>query len=338
MPRAPSTPRSCDPAARKDQEIRRRSRCIRRSSTADTAAVRFRTQLIDVARMRTRVSSGSSGSASIVDSEIATWACGIRGTAGAEARASRIQRSLCHDRPARPAAWPVSTPAEFVVARSDSPEATVGDCSRTHRLVAFVEERFIMQMPTITAVRCADSLVVIAADALLDAEAVDAHGGVTWSSGLWLLLSLLVLAPVFGPAPLLAGSRPRRGQGTPRGAGPPLPGGGGDDRRPASRHPAGAHHVRRRGARLRRAGAGVQRRLHAAGHDRRRAGAPGAGTVRAGAPLDVPTATTAVSSVLPGFDSTAGLPIEFGRMEPTRSDPTVHQQYGMVSASRMPDR
>ncbi len=52
-----------------------------------------------------------------------------------------------------------------------------------------------------------------------------------------------------------------------------LPGGGGDHRRPPSGHPAGAHHVHRRGARVRGAGAGVQRRLHAAGHVHRGAGA-----------------------------------------------------------------
>ncbi len=36
------------------------------------------------------------------------------------------------------------------------------------------------------------------------------------------------------------------------------------------------------------------------------------------------------SRLLPNFDQYAGLPIEFGRMEPTASDPTVQQQYGMT--------
>ncbi|MGH8565511.1 MAG: amidase family protein [Gammaproteobacteria bacterium] len=34
--------------------------------------------------------------------------------------------------------------------------------------------------------------------------------------------------------------------------------------------------------------------------------------------------------MLPNFDQYTGLPIEFGRMEPTASDPSVHQQYGMI--------
>lgn len=57
---------------------------------------------------------------------------------------------------------------------------------------------------------------------------------------------------------------------------------------------------------------------------------PGPGTVRAGAPLVFPEKTVAISEILPSFAEYAGLPIEFGRMEPTQSDPTVQQQYGMV--------
>jgi amidase len=53
------------------------------------------------------------------------------------------------------------------------------------------------------------------------------------------------------------------------------------------------------------------------------------GAVRAGVPLKFPTDTVAVSKVLPNVDQYAGLPIEYGRMEPTRSDPTVVQQFGM---------
>jgi hypothetical protein len=37
-----------------------------------------------------------------------------------------------------------------------------------------------------------------------------------------------------------------------------------------------------------------------------------------------------VASVLPDFADYKGLPIEFGRMAPTKSDPTAQQQYGMV--------
>ena len=53
------------------------------------------------------------------------------------------------------------------------------------------------------------------------------------------------------------------------------------------------------------------------------------GSVRAGAPLAFPTETVPVSRVLPDYDRYQGLPLEFGRMEPTISDPSVMQQYGM---------
>jgi amidase len=59
------------------------------------------------------------------------------------------------------------------------------------------------------------------------------------------------------------------------------------------------------------------------------------GVVRAGAPLQYPTKTVKISDVLPNFDQYAGPPIEFGRMEPTATDPTVYQQYGMTVG--MPD-
>jgi amidase len=57
---------------------------------------------------------------------------------------------------------------------------------------------------------------------------------------------------------------------------------------------------------------------------------PAPGTVRAGAPLKFPTETVAISTLVPDFDQYAGPPIEFGRMEPTSSDPSVQQQYGMT--------
>ena len=57
---------------------------------------------------------------------------------------------------------------------------------------------------------------------------------------------------------------------------------------------------------------------------------PAPGVIRAGAPLKFPTQTVAISNLLPNFDQYAGPPIEFGRMEPTASDPTVQQQYGMT--------
>ena len=64
------------------------------------------------------------------------------------------------------------------------------------------------------------------------------------------------------------------------------------------------------------------------------------GTVRAGSPLTFPTETVAVSTLLPNYAAYAGPPIELGRMEATASDPSVQQQYGIVSASwaRMPVR
>lgn len=57
---------------------------------------------------------------------------------------------------------------------------------------------------------------------------------------------------------------------------------------------------------------------------------PAPGTVRAGAPLVFPTETVAVSSILPDLDRYQGPPLEYGRMEPTASDPSVAQQYGMI--------
>jgi amidase len=57
---------------------------------------------------------------------------------------------------------------------------------------------------------------------------------------------------------------------------------------------------------------------------------PAPGVIRVGSPLRFPTATVAISTLLPDFDQYAGPPIEFGRMEPTASDPSVQQQYGMT--------
>ena len=54
------------------------------------------------------------------------------------------------------------------------------------------------------------------------------------------------------------------------------------------------------------------------------------GVIRAGSPLKFPTETISISTLLPNFDQYAGPPIEFGRMEPTASDPTVQQQFGMT--------
>jgi len=50
--------------------------------------------------------------------------------------------------------------------------------------------------------------------------------------------------------------------------------------------------------------------------------APGRGAVRAGVPIEFPSTTVPVREILPDFDDYRGLPIEFGRMEPTRSNPS----------------
>jgi amidase len=53
------------------------------------------------------------------------------------------------------------------------------------------------------------------------------------------------------------------------------------------------------------------------------------GAVRAGSPLEFPTETVAASEIFPNFNNYTGLPMDFGRMEATASDPSVQQQYGM---------
>ena len=55
-----------------------------------------------------------------------------------------------------------------------------------------------------------------------------------------------------------------------------------------------------------------------------------AGTIRGGAPLRFPTATVPAASVFPDLAKYRGKPLEFGRMEPTASDPSARQQYGMI--------
>src|ERR1700726_1429133 len=55
------------------------------------------------------------------------------------------------------------------------------------------------------------------------------------------------------------------------------------------------------------------------------------GTVRGMAPLRFPTETVAASKIFPDLDEYKGPPLEFGRMEPTASDPSVQQQYGMIA-------
>jgi Asp-tRNA(Asn)/Glu-tRNA(Gln) amidotransferase A subunit family amidase len=55
-----------------------------------------------------------------------------------------------------------------------------------------------------------------------------------------------------------------------------------------------------------------------------------AGTIRAGLPLRFPTDTVAIDKLIPDFAKYKGLTPDYGRMEPTMSNPAVQQQYGMV--------
>ncbi len=57
---------------------------------------------------------------------------------------------------------------------------------------------------------------------------------------------------------------------------------------------------------------------------------PAEGAVRGGAPLKFPTKTAIASTLFPDLDKYKGKPLEFGRMQPTASDPSVQQQYGMI--------
>ncbi len=56
---------------------------------------------------------------------------------------------------------------------------------------------------------------------------------------------------------------------------------------------------------------------------------PSTGMVRAGSLLKYPTQTVAASTVFPYLDQYDGLPIEFGRMDTSISDPSVQLQYGL---------
>jgi len=56
---------------------------------------------------------------------------------------------------------------------------------------------------------------------------------------------------------------------------------------------------------------------------------PAKGYIRAGKPLVFPTKTVSASAVFPDLDQYHGLPLEYGRMEKSVSDPSVWQQQGM---------
>ena len=54
------------------------------------------------------------------------------------------------------------------------------------------------------------------------------------------------------------------------------------------------------------------------------------GTIRGGEPIRFPTETVKASELFPDLDQYRGKPLEYGRMEPTASDPSVQQQFGMI--------
>jgi amidase len=54
------------------------------------------------------------------------------------------------------------------------------------------------------------------------------------------------------------------------------------------------------------------------------------GAVRAGVPIKFPTQTMALRKLVPDWDNYKGLIPDYGRMEPTASDPSVQMQFGMV--------
>jgi amidase len=56
---------------------------------------------------------------------------------------------------------------------------------------------------------------------------------------------------------------------------------------------------------------------------------PARGYVRAGSPLVFPTKTVKASTLFPDLDQYKGLPLDYGRMERTVSDPSVFAQMGM---------
>ena len=55
------------------------------------------------------------------------------------------------------------------------------------------------------------------------------------------------------------------------------------------------------------------------------------GAVRAGAAIKFPTESVALGKIVPDFAKYQGDPPDYGRMEPTVSDPSVYQQYNMVA-------
>lgn len=56
---------------------------------------------------------------------------------------------------------------------------------------------------------------------------------------------------------------------------------------------------------------------------------PTTGYIRAGSPIKFPGETVAAATLFPDLDEYEGLPMEFGRMAPTATDPSIQQQFGM---------
>ena len=80
---------------------------------------------------------------------------------------------------------------------------------------------------------------------------------------------------------------------------------------------------------LHRSRAGLQRRLHEPGDGRWRRRPAGDRGIARGRAADVPDEDGKASTIFPDLDQYRGLPLDYGRMEPTISDPSVAAQMGM---------
>ena len=301
--------------------------------TADTAAVRFRTQLIDAARMRTRVSSGSSGSASIVDSrncDVGVWHF-VTLLARRRAR-RRIQRSLCHDRRGH-----VTAVMAGIHARLNS-----WWLDRTHRtrLSVIFQEHTDLSRSWKNASSCkcqrsrrscADSHVVISGRRFAGRRSSRCTRRRNVVKRFVVAVVVAGMGAGFAPALVLAGAQTAPREGTARGAG--AAGFQVEEATIGDLHRAIQDGRTTCAAVVR---AYVERARAYNGSCTRQVTSHGApvtprpGTVRAGVPLSFPAETLAIADILPALNQYSGLPIEYGRLEPTKSDPDVHQQYGMV--------
>ena len=124
---------------------------------------------------------------------------------------------------------------------------------------------------------------------------------------------------------------PRRRDSTAQRAGRAVSSGRGDDRGAARGHPGRADDLRRGRSALHRPRARLQRSGQPARHGRRRARSP---TRRAPCArwrrCAFPPKPSRPPPSCPISTSTRGRALEYGRMEPTASDPDVQQQFGMI--------